>query len=174
MKAAILCFMALAGLSLGGCRPESEELPNSDLSGIIVKASNGGTTADGAEEQVVFTGGDILWFNKTTKELRFKDNLSNNPDNNSVLFAASGRKIKFYLNDEYLFSSLVYISGMNPPVGDALIFYYNGTENRFYLTDKYPPSMGESTGSGISPGGELEAEWNRFIGQLKKEGRYKE
>jgi hypothetical protein len=179
MKATVLFFIALTGLSLAGCRPESEDLPVQTGSDIIVRASNaeeGVTVRSGTPEPVVFTGDDILWFNETTKELCFKNNFSNSPANNSALYAT--RAVKFYINDEYLFSSMIYVSDFSSQTFNSLVFYYNVTENRYFLRDGYPdaavlPNPQKAQELRDENRRKIAPEWNRFIEQMKREGRYK-
>ncbi|MDR1097526.1 MAG: hypothetical protein LBL57_05285 [Tannerella sp.] len=179
MKRTVLFFITLTSLSLTGCHPESDDIPVQTGSRIIVKASNAEVEVmvrSGAPETVVFTGDDILWFNETTKELCFKNNFSNSPANNSALYATQA--VRFYMDDEYLFSSMIYVSDLSSQTFNSLVFYYNVTENRYFLRDGYPDAavlsnpqkaqeLRDENRQKIAP------EWDRFIEQLKLEGRYK-
>ena len=138
---------------------------------------------------IVFTGNDILWFNETTKEIRFNDNFS-------MKDVFSGfRSLKFYMDGKYLFSSMIYVNSTSSQVFNSLVFYYNMMENKYFLLDGYPDiNNGDvlidrwlSTGSNsLVPATneliqqirdenrqQIESEWEKFISQLKKEGRYK-
>jgi hypothetical protein len=162
-----------------GCRPESEDIPLQNGSSIIVRASNAEervATRSEASDPVVFTGDDIVWFNETTKELCFKNNFSNSPINNSGLYAT--RAIKFYIDDEYLFSSMVYVSDFSSQTFNSLVFYYSITENKFYLMDGYPAvsvlsNPEEAQKIRDENMQKIADEWNKFIEQMKKEDRYK-
>jgi hypothetical protein len=162
-----------------GCRPEPEDVPVQTASSIIIKTSNaaeGVATRSEALETVVFTGDDILWFNETTKELCFKNNSSNNPINNPFLYATPA--IRFYINDEYLFSSMIYVSDLSSQIFNSLVFHYNITENRYFLRDGYPDTsvlMNPQKAQELRDENmrKIADEWNKFIEQLKKEGRYK-
>jgi hypothetical protein len=182
MKVAVLLFTFITLISLIGCRPESEDILVQTESSIIVKAAKVGevatrsTVENEIEEPVVFTGGDIVWFNETTKEIRFKENFLNAPSNNVVIYARQA--IKFYINDEYLFSSITYVSVFDSRIFNSLVFYYSMTENKFYLTDGYPAVSVLSNPEEIQEIRDenmrkIAGEWNRFIEQMKKEGRYK-
>ena len=79
MKKMYLLFLSVICLLSGGCEQELEEdKPDTTLSEIIARASHTETfmrssfVADKGRESVVFTGSDILWFNETTKEIRFQ------------------------------------------------------------------------------------------------------
>jgi hypothetical protein len=180
MKRAILFFIALLSLSLAGCHPESEDVPVQTTSSIIVKTSDaeeGVATKSEALETVVFTGDDIQWFNETTRELCFKNNFSSNPANNPLLYATPA--IRFYMNDEYLFSSMIYVSDISSKSYNKLVFYYNILENKYYLADGYPADVSvfqypqKAQEERDENRRRITNEWNKFIEQLKKEGRYK-
>jgi hypothetical protein len=182
-KTVLLTLIAFMILSPGGCRPETEEIPSRITSGIVVRASNAGEVATGsegvttksdAEEQVVFTGDDILWFNGTTKELRFKDNISNKP----ILAGINAQAIKFYIDDEYLFTSMLYVSDYSSQIFNSPVFYYNAIENKYFLKDGYPaisvlsnPQQAQELRDENMK--KIANEWNKFIEQLKKEERYR-
>ena len=76
----------------------SNPFPEEGYSKLIIKAET--KSANEPTEKIIFTGDDILWFNGTTKEIRFKDNYY---QQNSISLYAN---IKFYLDDKYLFSTL--------------------------------------------------------------------
>ena len=50
----------------------SNPSPEEGYSKLIIKAET--KSANEPTEKIIFTGDDILWFNGTTKEIRFKDN----------------------------------------------------------------------------------------------------
>jgi hypothetical protein len=173
MKRIVLFFIALLSLPLAGCHPEPEDVPVQTASSIIVKTSDaeeGAATKSEALETVVFTGNDILWFNETTRELCFKNNFSNNPIDNPFLYSRPA--IRFYINDEYLFSSII-VTDLSSQSYDQLVFYYSIPENKYYLTDGYPTGWIERQKERDEYMRGIANEWNRFIEQLKKEGRYK-
>ncbi|MDR0575698.1 MAG: hypothetical protein LBG96_17045 [Tannerella sp.] len=178
MKVAVLLFITI--ISLAGCRPEAEDIPVQTESGIIVKAAHAGevatrsATENEIEEPVVFTGEDIVWFNETTKEIRFKENYLNAPSNNSVIYARPA--IKFYIDGEYLFSSMTYVSAVDSRIFNSLVFYYNITENIFYLMDGYPAvSVLSNPQKAQAERDEnmrkIADEWRRFLDRLKLEGK---
>ena len=182
----VLCFMT------GGCMKEndvSSEIPlapDNSSSEIVVRASHSDSLTNNADEEpIVFTGSDILWFNETTKEFRFKDNFS-------MRDVFSGfRSFKFYMDGEYLFS-MIYVTGLSSQIINSPVFYYNITENKYFLLDGYPAIIYDAvTGSwasndgGLITGNEtiqylrdenrqkIESEWNKFINRLKKEEQYR-
>ena len=184
----VLCFLS------SGCKKNGflssivdEELSStedSSLSAIIVRAASNekqsSTTGNGTLGQIVFTGNDMLWFNETTKELRFKDNWANSPANNPVL--SNTRTIFFYIGDEFLFSSMVCVNSSDSENFDSLVLYYNAAENKYYLLDGYPPEselkkdMNRPTATipdlREENRNKIAAEWTKFVNQLKKDGKY--
>ena len=202
MKKIVSLFIAVLCCLLSGCTkgdtgetsdiqlnpPSSIYYSTSNVRGIIVRASREepltrSTVSTPVEEPVVFTGSDILWFNETTKELRFKDNFA-------MKNVFSGfRAIKFYMDGEYLFSSTIYVNSLSSQVFNSLVFYYNVMENKYFLMDGYPVINDDITIVDIVDGDSVRAneryqqlrdenmqaiksEWNKFINQLKKEGQY--
>jgi hypothetical protein len=194
MKKVILLATAFICFLTGGCSTldsNIEEAPNdADGSGIIVRATSVEMAANNTFEsdelgQVVFTGNDILWFNEITKELRFKDNYSYR------LKILNNLAISFFIEDEYLFSSMVYMSSRGEQLINSLVLYYNQVENKYFLLDGYPdlsvfPEYQAPTGLNGDVNSKQYAKdlrnenaqtiasgWDKFINQLKKEGLLK-
>ena len=167
MKKLILLFTTLVCVLSNGCsigptdNSIAEEL-KSMTTKIVVRAP----LSENVKGQVVFTGDDILWFNETTRELRFKDN------NAKKTIVSTHKTLSFYIDDEYLFTASTYSSGAsaNSQTFSGLLFYYNSTENKYYLitgnelvnSEREPPNDASDETS----------EWSKFIEQLKQEGRY--
>lgn len=179
MKKMYLLFLSVICLLSGGCEQELEEdKPDTTLSEIIARASHTETfmrssfVADKGRESVVFTGSDILWFNETTKEIRFQENVS---IKNVISIHQS---VKIYIGNEYLFSSMICVSSLNSQIFNSLVLYYNMVENKYYLLDGYPevavlsdPQEAQKLRNENRQ--TIASEWKKFIDQLKKEGRYK-
>ena len=184
MKKIFLLITALC-LLLSGCSEGLiPEPPTGVESKIIVRVLNvdpttGSTTKQDVLGQVVFTGNDILWFNETTKELRFKDNMSNNPAKNPVLF--NTQVIGFYMDGEFMFSS-VYVNSSSLQTFDCPVLYYNTVENKYFLLDGYPPDSNLQDPATTSPEklsrrenwNIIVPEWSKFVNQLKEEKKYKD
>jgi len=173
IKMLLLLIYALSG----GCRPASDEMQELTSSRIIVKAiSDGGATRSATEGTVtkdtVFTGNDILWFNESTKEIRFRDNVSSKP----VVF--NTRTIGFYIDEEFLFSTIIFVSSLSSQVFNSMVFYYDITGNRYYLLDGYPEASVLADPQKVQDlrdenRQKIASEWSKFIAQLKSEGKYK-
>ena len=172
----LLLFTTVLCLFLSGCSTGPfdkdipiEEDPITDTYGIIVRASKIETIAmSDVLEPVVFTGNDILWFNESTREIRFNNNVSMKAAFTNV------EALKFYIDDDFLFSTLVNVNGSGTQNINSLTFYYNAAENKYYLSGGYSTSAdlgdGES-GQDLPSDVYIGAEWGRFIDQLKKDGK---
>lgn len=161
-----------------GCSKTDEQLSDTP-SRLIFKASQQEVvTKSGSDtnvEQVIFTGDDIQWFNASTKEIRFKNNISQKV----IIEGVISRSIRFYIDEEYLFSSMIYVSDLNSQIYDSFVFYYSQIENRFYLKDGYPDvsvlqNSAEHQDKRNENMAKIKAEWDKFINQLKLEGKYQE
>jgi hypothetical protein len=92
------------------------------------------------------------------------------------------------MDGEYLFSSMIYVTGLSSQVFNSLVFYYNITENKYFLHDGYPVIDGGITLVEMYAGvsvivnemyqqirdenmQKIESEWNTFIAQMKKDGQ---
>ncbi|GHT30770.1 hypothetical protein AGMMS49574_11230 [Bacteroidia bacterium] len=176
MKKVILLFTATVCMTLSGCN-KSDEPDNSTTgsSKIIAKTSQSETTrSDENKESVVFTGDNILWVNESSKEIRFTDNMA--ISTKIPLF--HGRSINFYIGDEFLFSSLIYINDFSSYLTNSPVFYYSVMENKFYIKDGYPNIRNWSNSEDLQRVRDenmkkIEPEWNKFIQQVKAEGKYK-
>ena len=182
MKTKICLSVIMMCILFTGCNKNDEETTQIPSALIFKGATNEVSPRSGEvstfsedAESVIFTGNDILWFNGTTKEIRFKDNMYQKQTLSFDLF----RSIKFYINDEYLFSSMIFASDLNSEIFSSLVFYYNIMENRFFIQDGYPDisvlhNYPEEQNLRDENMQEIEEEWGKFIDQLKQEGRYKE
>ena len=149
----------------------SNPSPEEGYSKLIIKAET--KSANEPTEEIIFTGDDILWFNGTTKEIRFKDNYY---QQNSISLYAN---IKFYLDDEYLFSTLTRVSDVNSQIFNSPVFYYSIIENKFFINDGYPDiavlgSLTEIQKIRDENMQVIANEWDKFIGYMKKVNKYKE
>ena len=149
----------------------SNPFPEEGYSKLIIKAET--KSANEPTEKIIFTGDDILWFNGTTKEIRFKDNYY---QQNSISLYAN---IKFYLDDKYLFSTLTRVSDVNSQIFNSPVFYYSIIENKFFINDGYPDIavLGSLTEIQKIRDENMQAianEWDKFIGYMKKVNKYKE
>ena len=173
MKKNILLLTTLVCVLSSGCSSDPMYVGESSLmdmtSKIIVRDPLSETVESSASDvkgQVVFTGDDILWFNETTRELRFKDN------NAKKTVVSTHKTLSFYIDDEYLFTATSYSSGAsaNSQTFSGLLFYYNSTENKYYLITFY--ELGSSEREPPNDASDETFKWSKFIDQLKQEGRY--
>jgi len=152
---------------------------NDQTSLLVAKGSNKeivtkSASVTDADEPVVFTGNDILWFDESSGEIRFRDNMSLSDD--MYLW----KTVKFYINDEYLFASMIFVSDLSSAVYNSLVFYYSIIENKFYLAVGYPMDVSvlqnpqEARDIRDENRRLIANEWNRFIAQMKLEGKYRQ
>ncbi|MDR1436732.1 MAG: hypothetical protein LBI65_01305 [Candidatus Symbiothrix sp.] len=165
----LLLFIAIVWMS--GCTPPDNGEIQPDVkdtkSRILFKSANG-TDAD----TVAFTGDDILWFNETTMEIRFKENIAQRNKINAI----PSKILKVCLKDDFLFA-LNFVSEIDPRIYDTLVLYYILFENRFFLKDGYPdvsvlkyPEKSQALRDENKR--KIADKWNIFIEQLKKEEKY--
>ena len=174
MKKLILLFTTLVCVLSSGCSSGGELMAEdlkSMMSKITVRAPLFETVESSASDvkgQVVFTGDDILWFNETTKELRFKDN------NAKKTVVSTHETLSFFIEDEYLFTASTYSSGANAnyQTFSGLLFYYNSTENKYYLINSNELVSSNDIMETPHDAPDRSSVWSKFIDQLKQEGRY--
>jgi len=170
---AFLCYLT-GGCSDGSIFSDEEVHDMASSSGIIVRTSKvENLSSSNSRESVAFTGNDILWFNETTREIRFNNNLSMKTTLSNV------EALRFYIDDEYLFSAFVYMNSSFSQKDNSLILFYNATENKFFLlksdpstpVELYPNENQTDPTDGNRP--DITSKWEKFVDLLKKEGKYK-
>lgn len=169
-------FLSVLFIAIGMCRCTNDELNLSseeEYSKLAVKTAikaNDTKSVDEPAETVLFTGNDILWFNEATNEIRFKENYY------QYKHIPFDTDIKFYLENEYLFS-LIKVSDINSQIYNSPVLQYNITKNKFYINDGYPVI------TVLKPQKEIQEErdrnmqaianeWDKFIRYLKKANKY--
>lgn len=165
----------LMSVLLSGCHHEDEAEPQTPSSLVFrVSANPAPNDATDLDEPVIFTGNDVLWFNETTNEIRFKNNMSEK----QKITSSPYHRILFYIGGEYLFSAQIIVSDIHSRIYSSLVFFYDPIENRFYIQDGYPkmsdyyndPDEQKIRDENMKKIGN---EWNKFINQLKQEDRCK-
>ena len=123
--------------------------------------------ADVSENPIVFADGNIEWFNPTTREIRFRDL---EPAKAFVPY----REIVFRLDDETLFAAATIVSDVNSQIYYDLVLYLSDpVEPRCYLNDAYPLWPADSDEARANAEARAEG-WNKFIEQLRQDGRLQE
>lgn len=170
----MLVLGAAVALLLNGCRPEGEEKITDQTSKLVVRGSEMAVSSPENPEEVepvIFTGDDILWFNTTTGEIRFRDNMW------SREHILGWQSVKFYIDEVHLFSSKIFVSDLSSAIYNSLVFYYSTQENKFYLADGYPlevsvlshpQAVQEERDRNRK---EIADEWDRFIAEMEKENK---
>lgn len=119
-------------------------------------------------DTVLFSGSSIKWLNGTTGEVRFADSLT-------IPNIFSFHRIKCYLGNDSLFAATMTSDFMSSIVND-LVLNHNLKDGKYYFADGYPPNLSNietNTVRFLNYQKRANA-WKRFIGQLKKEGRFVE
>jgi GH24 family phage-related lysozyme (muramidase) len=182
----LLLWVLIIGIALTGCDGkesndrQEEENTGENVARLKFLASSGSVTKSATEtpEQddfVFFINDDLEWYNGRTGEMKFKSQL---PPIDTVVM----KSLKFYLGDEYLFSSVMTTwvnAGYQSEICNSLIFYYTAVENKYFLKDGYPDVGTISDREGIQEIRDenmekIDRQWKRFIATLKEEGKYKE
>ena len=115
----------------------------------------------------MFADGNIEWFNPTTREIRFRDL---EPAKAFVPY----REIVFRLDDETLFAAATIVSDVNSQIYYDLVLYLSDpVEPRCYLNDAYPLWAADSDEARANAEARAEG-WNKFIEQLRQDGRLQE
>ena len=141
------------------------------------------SVSDSSEIVLLFTGIEVEWFNGTTRELSLKANRSYQPP--PVVVA----NIIFCLNEEILFELPTVIDLMSYWF-DYPVLEYDFENKKLHICKGYPDwdyqTDPELCQKNIEISGHcwmedrdknwkaIEPGWNKFIKQLKKEGRYRE
>ncbi len=121
------------------------------------------TSASGGDS-TAYVSNDFVWYNATTKELKFV-----NPP--SLLKFQSYRQVKFYLGTDSLFTTKITTDAMSSIVNDLVLHFK--TDGKFYLEDGYPVNIGDATLRAQNKD-KRAAAWSRFIIQMKKDKHYAE
>lgn len=117
-----------------------------------------------AASEVLFTGDDILWFNKETREIRFHD--ASVFEDKLVHY----EKIIVTLADMELFSANI-VADYSSAIYTDMVFYHNLTEDKYYLNESYPITIVNET---VRLNARIREEnWGLFIYQLGIEGLLK-
>ena len=119
-------------------------------------------------DSVLFTGNDINWINGTTGEISFNDSTI-------VSKIRCYHFINCYIGSDSLFRATITIPIMSS-VENNLVLNLNLKDNHFYFEDGYPDWIDNNGANGIRIQNKEKrfVGWDRFIRELKKEGRYKE
>jgi hypothetical protein len=174
-KAFYISLMTISVACYGCSVADEADDPSSNPTSSALLFKIVPTIAGGGLDTLILSGDKIEWYNGTTKEVRFTDNYA---ISQSIPFS-NYKTVKFYINKNYLFSSLMFATDVNSQASSSLVFYYNSTENRFYLKDGYPdvsilsnPEAEQQLRNENRK--KIATEWTMLINQLKFEKRYLE
>ena len=140
------------------------------------------SVSDSSEIVLLFTGMEVEWFNETTRELKIRKTTS---------WQLLGNKASIFicLDEEVLFE-LLFTSDIMSYWLDYPVLEFDVAHSRFHIGKGYPDwdyqTDPELCQKNIEISGHcwmedrdknwkaIEPGWNKFIKQLKKEGRYRE
>lgn len=114
------------------------------------------------DEDIVFSGDDIEWFNAETREIKFKEAFS-------PYSIPMYKEIRFELSGEVLFSAMTFATDINSQIFNDLVLYYSMQRKKYYLNDSYPAHIFTEQAR-INKENRAVA-WARFLEQLKAEGK---
>ena len=169
MKVHIGLYLFIILIAFCGCNDDTLEYKGQ--SKLVVYSSteqsiskSGENIIPNEDNTLIFTGEDVLWFDESTEEIRFREGsaLKNFQENWAKYHYAT-----FCLENEVLFTVFITKSFRSYVYDDLTLIDKGGY--KYYLSDGYPNS---SYGSLLKKKKRAEA-WEKFIDQLKAEGRYK-
>ncbi len=163
-----LLTILVAGIILFGCgKPSANGSHESKIVAMVGTDTRSDDPDPGyiSDKSVIFTGNDIASFNTKTREITFR-NLVPAP------FAVPIHcRIDIYVDNERLFSC-VHINGSDSAVYNDLVLFYDLGNQKYYLNDYYPFNWDPE---GVKANIETRmAGWNKFLSQLKQEGKLKQ
>lgn len=171
MKRVSLLISFLVLVLASGCEKNENEVIIEN-SKIVAVGINSKVVADEApqsslaDNSIVFTGDDILWFNSKTREIRFKEMSS------PIGVLPMYKEIQFKMGEEVLFNAITWVWDINSQIFNDLVLYYDCKTGKYYLHDSYPERIFTDL---AKENKEKRSEaWIKFINQLKQEGRLKE
>lgn len=161
MKSTVYLTMALV-VSLFGCFSCTSATPTDDTNSLIYLKVK--STQQAGKDSIAYLSTDFVWYNVSTKELRFV-----NPP--SFQKFQSFGQVKFYIGTDSLFTAKIVTDAVSAIVNDLVL--YMKTDGKIYLEDGYPLIHGDSTLRAQNKEKRAEA-WNRFITKMKKDKHYVE
>ena len=174
MAIAIAGTMTMTACSLDSNEPEKPftTCPVEKATLYACGISESGTRSIGDAQNVLFTEGDIEWFNVTTREIKFKDM-------DEPLYKRLGpyREIKFCLGDNDLFVVSSFVSDLHSMIFTDLVLHYDvitdPNQGHYYLHDCYPPQF--SNDERVQANRAKRAEqWETFTKYLESKGKLKQ
>ncbi len=159
-KAKVLLLFGLLQV-LVSCDSDSREDSPSEIAvyqiGLAYKGVN-------MNQEPVFSGNDILWFDEKTREIKFKDSSA------IAQKLPFGETVVFKHSDVELFTAHV-LADTTQVQYDDLSLVYNISMKAYYLNDCYPKILDRPS---VKLNAEIRAEnWTLFLIQLRKENRIK-
>lgn len=164
-----LILIIVVLFAFGGCNEDGLEYKGQSrlviYSSTDIPQTKSGQNIEASEDNtLIFTGEDILWYDESTEEIRFREGTALKSFQENW---ASHHYATICLENEVLFTIPIIKSSRSLIYDDLTLIDKGGY--KYYLGEGYPNS---SYGSPLKKKKRAEA-WEKFIDQLKAEGRYK-
>lgn len=135
MMAIAIASMTMTACSLDGYEPEK---PFTTCPAPEAALFACGISEPGAQSiSVLFSEGDIEWFNVTTREIKFRDT-----DEPLYTRLKPFHEVRFYLGDQDLFTVSSFVGDWDSRTFTDLVLHYDVTtdpnQGHYYLHDCYP------------------------------------
>ena len=177
MMAIAIASMTMTACSLNGNEPETPILIIDPVENAPLYAcgiSQSGTRSISDAQDVLFTEGDIEWFNITTREIKFRE-----MDEPLYKRMQPFHEIEFHLGDNALFVVSSFVGLWDSRVFNNLVLCYGNIEKdvpeldgNYYLYDCYPLQFVDT--DEVKANREKNAEqWELFIHYLDNKGKLK-
>ena len=154
--------------SLCGCSDDTElskDVQKSKITAVARYSITSKINNNVTEPELLFTGDDIAWFNPNSREIKFTT-VKSEPFS-LPMYA----KIDINLENETLFTIVAHINDAVDRAYDDLVLFYDLETSKYYLYDNYPAYWSPETAEINRQNREVS--WNKFLEQLKREGRLK-
>ena len=174
-----LAVIAIAGMTMTACVSDNNE-PETPFTvcpigqNIFYACGIGkGQTRSADNETVLFSEDDIVSFNRTTREIKFKD-----MEEPLYRRLKPFHKIEFHLGDETLFAVSSFVGLWYSRVFDDIVLCYGNQESitldgKYYLYDCYPLQLAD-TETVKANREKNRTQWETFIHYLDSKGKLTE
>jgi hypothetical protein len=174
MMAITIAGMTMTACSLNGNEPEAPILIIDPVENAPLYAcgiSQSGTRSISDAQDILFTEGDIEWFNVTTREIKFRE-----LDEPLYKRMQPFHEIEFHLGDDALFVVSSFVGDWDSRIFTNLVLHYDvitdPNQGHYYLQDCYPLQFADT--DEVKANREKNAEqWELFIHYLDNKGKLK-
>ena len=174
MMAITIAGMTMTACSLNGNEPEAPILIIDPVENAPLYAcgiSQSGTRSISDAQDILFTEGDIEWFNVTTREIKFHE-----LDEPLYKRMQPFHEIEFHLGDDALFVVSDFVGDWDSRIFTNLVLHYDvisdPNQGHYYLQDCYPLQFADT--DEVKANREKNAaQWETFTKYLESKGKLK-